>query len=156
MKLVLGCIDGQGQVIDAQSVAVGIRVGESPGLQDLVIGQVDSCKKIAINHNISRRPSKYGTRDRGRSKKKRHICISSRRCSRAIKGTYLELWSTKKVFMSSADDIARNKTQTWNNRAGAEGNLFRLIVEVADGCINHHAAHWLPGKLILRPVLQAS
>lgn len=44
MELVLGCVDRKGQVVDSQPVAVGVRVGEGPGLQDLVIGQVDSCK----------------------------------------------------------------------------------------------------------------
>lgn len=47
MQLVLGSIDWQGQVIDPQPVAVGIRVGESPGLQYLVIGQVDACKGMS-------------------------------------------------------------------------------------------------------------
>lgn len=44
MQFVLSCIDGQGQVVDPQPVTVGIRVGESPCLQDLVIGKVDACR----------------------------------------------------------------------------------------------------------------
>ncbi len=53
MQLVLGSIDGEGEVVDSQPVAVGIRVGESPCLQDLVIGKVDACRSMQICQNIA-------------------------------------------------------------------------------------------------------
>ena len=47
-------------------------------------------------------------------------------------------------------------TSTWNDAAWAEGNLLRLIVEVADRCVNHHLANGLPGEQLLIPVLHSS
>ena len=44
MQLILCGIDWQSQVVDAQPVAVSIWVWECPGLQDLVVGQQDTCK----------------------------------------------------------------------------------------------------------------
>ena len=43
MQLVLCSVDRNGQVVDSQPVAVGIRIGECARLQDLVIGEQHSC-----------------------------------------------------------------------------------------------------------------
>ena len=42
---------------------------------------------------------------------------------------------------------------TWHDATRAERNLLRLVVEVADRRVKHHASYWLPGELVLWPVL---
>ena len=43
---------------------------------------------------------------------------------------------------------------TWHDATRAERNLLRLVVEVADRRVKHHASYWLPRELVLWPVLR--
>lgn len=55
---------------------------------------------------------------------------------------------------NSVNSFTARLKLTWHNTAWAEGNLLRLVVEIADRGVNHHTTNWLPWELLLRPVLQ--